>query len=257
MQGLGGYSGWRWIFIVEGLLSIAVAIPAKFFLADWPEQAKFLSREEKDALQLRNCQDVGGAARMDRLDSAAWRRILTDWKIAVGALMYIGITTSGYATALFVSTIVNSLGFSGIESQVHSIPIWIVAAVFTFGTSIVTDRLRHRYGLIVFGVLFASIGYIVLLCQGPLAKPHHPPTELNVHVRYMSVFFVTTGTYIVQPVAIVWLANNLSGHYKRAVGLAIQVGFGNIGGIIASNIFETAEGPRFFLGYGLSLALMA
>jgi hypothetical protein len=95
-----------------------------------------------------------------------------------------------------------------------------------------------------------------LLCQGPLAKPHHPPTGLSVHVRYMAVFFITTGTYIVQPITIVWLANNLSGHYKRAVGLAIQVSFGNIGGIIASNIFETAEAPRYFLGYGLSLALM-
>jgi hypothetical protein len=256
MQGLSGYSGWRWVFIIEGLLSIAIAIPAKFLLADWPEQARFLSRKEKNALQLRNSEDVGVGARMDRLDSAAWRRILTDWKIAVGALMYTGVTTSGYATALFVPTIVNSLGYSGVESQVHSIPIWIVAAVITFATSILTDRLRHRYGFIMFGVAFASIGYVILLCQGPLAKPHHSQTGLSVHVRYMAVFFVCIGTYIFQPVAIVWLANNLSGHYKRAVGLAVQVGFGNVGGIIASNIFQTNQSPRFYVGYSVSLGML-
>jgi sugar phosphate permease len=72
MQGLCGYSSWRWIFIIEGLLSIALAIPAKFVLADWPEQAKLPSCQEKDALQLRNSQDVGGGAMMERLDSAAW-----------------------------------------------------------------------------------------------------------------------------------------------------------------------------------------
>jgi hypothetical protein len=250
LSGRGGYTGWRWIFIIEGLLSIAVAVPAKFLIADWPEEAKFLSAEEKKTLQQIHSEDVGGGARMDRLDGAAWTRILSDWKIYVGSLIYIGITVSGYATALFIPSIVASLGYSGIQSQVHSIPIWVVAAVVTLGVSILTDRLKHRYGFIMFGVIFSSIGYIILLCQGP------PKAGLSPNVRYMAVFFVTAGCYIVQPVAIVWMANNLAGHYKRAVGLAIQVGFGNIGGIIASNIFVSKDAPRYFVGYGVSLAMM-
>lgn len=256
MRGLSGFAGWRWILIIEGLLSISATIPAYFFLADWPEQAKFLSEKEKEYLAFRNAADVGGRSKMDHLDKAAWRRILLDWKIWCGSLIYIGITVSGYATALFVPTIMSSIGYSGIESQVHSIPVWMVAALVTFGTSVLTDRWRHRYGFIMFGVLFASIGYVILLAQGPLAKPHQPQLGLNPHVRYMAVFFVTTGCYIVQPVAIVWLANNLGGHYKRAIGLAIQVAFGNIGGIIASNVFVRTEAPRYFIGYGVGLAMI-
>ncbi|GIJ91268.1 hypothetical protein Asppvi_010233 [Aspergillus pseudoviridinutans] len=254
MHGLAGYSGWRWIFIIEGLLSIASALPAKFLIADWPEQARFLNAEEKALLKERNARDLGGhdGARMDRLDGAAWWRIMSDWKIYVGSLIYISITVSGYATALFIPSIVNSLGYSGIDSQIHSIPVWAVAAVVTLIVSYLTDRMRHRYGFIIFGVLFASIGYIILLCQGPLPQFG----GLNVHVRYMAVFFVTTGCYIVQPVAIVWMANNLGGHYKRAIGLAIQIGFGNIGGIIASNIFNKDGAPRYLVGYGVSLAMM-
>ncbi|KAF3407158.1 hypothetical protein DPV78_000177 [Talaromyces pinophilus] len=250
MSGLSGYSGWRWIFIIEGLLSIAVSLPAKFLIADWPEDAKFLTTEEKKILQQIQSADVGGGAQMNRLNKAAWKRVLTDWKLLVGSMIYIGITVSGYATALFIPSIVVSLGYSGIEAQIHSIPIWIVASAVTLGVSIVTDRLRHRYGFIMFGVIFASIGYIILLCQGPLHG------GLNPHVRYMAVFFVTTGCYIVQPVAIVWMANNLSGHYKRAIGLAIQVGVGNIGGIIASNIFVSTQAPRYFVGYGVALAML-
>ncbi|EER23654.1 hypothetical protein D8B26_001781 [Coccidioides posadasii str. Silveira] len=250
MRGLGGYSGWRWIFIMEGLMSIVLAVPAKFLIADWPEQAKFLTEEEKQYVLARNSEDVGGGARMDRLDAEAWKRIMSDWKIYVGSMIYIGITVSGYATALFIPSIVNSLGYSGIDSQVHSIPIWVVAAVVTLIVSYLTDRLRHRFGFVVFGVIVASIGYIILLCQGP------PGGGLSPSVRYMAVFFVCTGTYIVQPVAIVWMANNLGGHYKRAIGLAIQVGFGNIGGIIASNIFVMEDRPRYFVGYGVSLAMM-
>ncbi|EAW13621.1 putative transmembrane transporter [Aspergillus clavatus NRRL 1] len=254
MHGLGGYSGWRWIFIIEGLLSIVSAIPAKFLIADWPEQARFLNSEEKALLKERNARDLDGCdgARMDRLDGAAWRRIMSDWKIYVGSLIYISITVSGYATSLFIPSIVNSLGYSGIDSQIHSIPIWVVAAVVTLAVSYLTDRMQHRYGFVMFGTVFASIGYVILLCQGP----PHQLGGLNVHVRYMAVFFVNTGCYIVQPVAIVWMANNLGGHYKRAIGLAIQIGFGNIGGIIASNIFNSDSAPRYFVGYGVALAMM-
>ncbi|KAL5358396.1 major facilitator superfamily domain-containing protein [Aspergillus floccosus] len=250
MHGLGGYSGWRWIFIIEGLLSIVFAVPAKFIIADWPEHAKFLSEAEKQLLRERNSRDVGGGAKMDRLDGPAWKRIMSDWKIYVGSLIYLGITVSGYATALFIPSIVKSLGYSGADSQVHSIPVWAVAAVVTVIVSYLTDRLQHRYGFIMFGVIFASIGYIILLCQGP------HPGGLSVHVRYMAVFFVTTGCYIVQPVAIVWMANNLSGHYKRAIGLAIQIGFGNLGGIVASNIFNSDAAPRYTVGYSVSLAMI-
>ncbi|KKZ63810.1 hypothetical protein EMCG_01914 [[Emmonsia] crescens] len=250
LQGRGGYSGWRWIFIIEGLISIVLAIPAKLLIADWPDQAKFLTQEDKALLHKRNAADVGGFARMDRLDSKAWKRILLDWKIIVGSMIYIGITVSGYATALFIPSIVNSLGYNGIDSQIQSIPVWVVAAVVTMIVSYFTDRFKHRYGFVIFGVAFASIGYIILLCQGPLDG------GLKVGVRYMAVFFVTSGCYVVQPVTIVWLANNLGGHYKRAVGLAIQVGIGNIGGIIASNVFVRSQGPRYFVGYGVSLGMM-
>jgi MFS family permease len=256
MGGLSGLAGWRWILIIEGLLSIAASVPAYWFLADWPQQAKFLSPTAKEVLAQRHAADLGGHSKMDRLDKSALRRILLDWKIWCGAVMYICITVSGYATALFVPTILASLGYSGIESQIHSIPVWMVAAVVTLCTAVFTDRLQHRYTFVMFGVFLSSIGYIILLKQGPLAKPHRPQLGLSPNVRYMAVFFVTCGTYIVQPLIIVWLANNLGGHYKRAIGLAVQISLGNIGGIIASNVFVKTEAPRYFIGYGVGLATM-
>ncbi|KAE8413464.1 hypothetical protein BDV36DRAFT_299910 [Aspergillus pseudocaelatus] len=113
-----------------------------------------------------------------------------------------------------------------------------------------TDRWQHRYSFVIFGVVFASIGYIILLCQGALSG------RLNVHVRHKAVSFVTAGCYIVQPVAIMWMANNLDGHYKCAVGLAIQIGLENIAGIITSNIFNRGDAPPYTVGYGVSLARM-
>lgn len=44
------------------------------------------------------------------------------------------------------------------------------------------------------------------------------------------------------------LSNNLSGQYKRGIGMALHIGIGNFSGAIASNIFRTQDKPRFILG---------
>ena len=44
------------------------------------------------------------------------------------------------------------------------------------------------------------------------------------------------------------MGNNLAGHYKRGVGMALHIGIGNFGGAIASNIYRTQDAPRYILG---------
>jgi hypothetical protein len=78
--------GWRWIFIIEGLLTILVAISFKFIVVDWPESATFLTDTERALLLRRLALDVG-EARMDILNRRSAKRIFTDWKIYCGVLM--------------------------------------------------------------------------------------------------------------------------------------------------------------------------
>ena len=59
-----------------------------------------------------------------------------------------------------------------------------------------------------------------------------------------------------QPTTLVWVNNNMSGHYKRAISSAMMVGFGNAGGIVASNIFISGEEPAYPTGYGTTLGLL-
>lgn len=90
MDGIQGYSGWRWIFIIEGLATVVVAVVAKFLIVDWPEQSSFLNNEER-ALLLSRLSEDRGDARMDRLDRAAAKRVFTDIKIYLG---YVGLVAS-------------------------------------------------------------------------------------------------------------------------------------------------------------------
>jgi hypothetical protein len=51
-----------------------------------------------------------------------------------------------------------------------------------------------------------------------------------------------------------WFNMNLGGHHRRSVGSAWQIGFGNIGGIIAVYAFLQKDAPRYHTGYSICLA---
>lgn len=102
------------------------------------------------------------------------------------------------------------------------------------------------------GILVATTGYIMLLLQGPAKGTGAMP----IGIRYLACFFILIGVYVTQPMSIVWLANNMGGHYKRSFGTAMQIGLGNIGGIIGSNIYLASEIPKFHTGYSTALGLL-
>ena len=80
MESIGGLSRWRWIFIIEGLLTVIAEVLAKFTVFDWPANTKKLTATEKEILRTRMEND-GEKARMDTLSRKALKRVASDWKI--------------------------------------------------------------------------------------------------------------------------------------------------------------------------------
>ncbi|KAJ5166933.1 uncharacterized protein N7482_005714 [Penicillium canariense] len=245
LDGIAGYSGWRWIFIIEGLVTVVTAVVSKFLIVDWPETSRFLNDQER-ALLLSRLSEDRGQARMDRLDRAARGRVLRDIKIYLGPLMYFGIVNTGYATSFFTPTILRQLGWTSVRAQVMSIPIYIVATVIALVTALVSDRLRHRFAFTLCGCVIATIGYVILICQ----------KSVPVGARYFALYAITGGGYMTQPILMGWLSNNMAGHYKQSIAAAMQIGFGNCGGLVASNIFFDSEAPTYRTGFGVSLGMV-
>lgn len=75
-----GWSGWRWIFVIEGLATVAVTLMCWPFMSNWPATAKWLKPPERAILEDRIRRD-GIIGRMDVLDKTAVIRCFTDWKI--------------------------------------------------------------------------------------------------------------------------------------------------------------------------------
>lgn len=160
--------------------------------------------------------------------------------------MYFGIVNTGYATSFFTPTILKQLGWTAIRAQVMSIPIYIVACVIALVTALASDRLRHRFAFTLAGCVIATIGYVLLLCQN----------SIPIGAHYFALFAITGGGYMTQPVLMGWLSNNMAGHYKQSISTAMQIGIGNCGGLVASNVFLTSEAPTYPTGFGISLGMV-
>lgn len=97
-----------------------------------------------------------------------------------------------------------------------------------------SDRLKHRFAFTMIPLAIAIAGFAMLLAL-----------DDKVHVKYGALFLVTCGAYSAMPVIVCWFAMNLGGHHRRSVGTAWQVGFGNIGGIIATYSFVEEDAPLY------------
>ena len=90
-----------------------------------------------------------------------------------------------------------------------------------------------------------------------MVSPHsldlyHPQDRTNA--KLSALFLVTMGTYGAMPIIVCWFNMNLGGHHRRSVGSAWQVGFGNIGGIIAVFAFLKKDAPEYVTGYSICIA---
>lgn len=246
LGGQHGLAAWRWIFIIEGAITSTFAIFAAFLIIDWPEQTKYLTAEEKELLRRRLAADIDETCRMDVLNKASFQRIISDYKIWLGALIYMGVGVPGLSGTFFLPTILLEFNWKAQEAQVRTIPVYVLAG----GTMVIgawaSDKLRHRFSFFVAGTSMVTIGYGMLLAQEGKSRDY----------KFGAVFLVFGGAYMVTPMALAWLQNNLSGHWKRAFGSSIQVTIGNIAGIIGSNIYLVDEAPTYVTGYSVSLAMM-
>lgn len=83
MAGIGGYNGWRWIFILEGIATVLIAIMAYWLVPDWPETAKFYTEDERQFWIRRLALD-NEDTNMSRWDKKTARRVFGDVKIYLG-----------------------------------------------------------------------------------------------------------------------------------------------------------------------------
>ncbi|KKK13655.1 hypothetical protein AOCH_005114 [Aspergillus ochraceoroseus] len=246
MDGIAGKAGWAWIFILEGLATVLIGIASFWMVYDFPDEARFLSDDDRKRVLRRLADDQQASAEHEQFKMAYFWNSLKDWKTYTGMVIYMGADGCLYAFSLFVPTIISELGtrYTEIHAQLLSVPPYAAAAILTVTVGFIADRTRQRGICNMLVSLLGVAGFAMLLgARSPGA-------------RYAGVFLGAMGIYPAISNTISWTSNNVEGVYKRGVTLGVVIGWGNLNGIVASNIYRGADAPRFYPGHGTVMAYL-
>ncbi|KAI1435368.1 major facilitator superfamily domain-containing protein [Xylaria sp. CBS 124048] len=244
LDGRGGLAGWRWIFVLEGLLTIVVALASFWMVHDFPADARFLSTEDRARVIHRLKMDQQ-ASHENEWSIKYLYDGLKDWKMWLGMVIYMGCDMPLYAFSLFLPTIIQESGWgtSVVRTNLLSVPPYAAAALLTVIIGFVADRTRQRGLCNIVVSVIGIVGFILLIASNDPA------------VKYAGTFLGALGIYPSIANTITWMANNTEGVYKRGVVLGFVIGWGNLNGIVSSNIFF--DPPRYVQGHGIIIAYMA
>jgi hypothetical protein len=216
-------------FIIEGLLTVVVAFASFFLLYDFPDTASFLTLQERAWATHR--LKYQGSFNSNRLipesDHFEWKfviRALTDWQLYVCFFVYWGVGCPLYGISFFLPSIINDLGYTAATAQLLTVPIYITAAGLSITVCFFSDKAakngRSRSPYIFWPMVATLVGFIMTIAAS--ARGDIPG------VVYAGVFITTCGIYPAFPGIISWISSNLAGSYKRAAGMAFEVGIGNL-----------------------------
>ncbi|KAL2204818.1 MFS general substrate transporter [Sarocladium strictum] len=242
-----GITGWRWLFIVEGVATVGVGIIAIFVLLDYPHNSKRLSEQERQLAQIRIMAD--GLA-----SSSTVTGRLTHWQAFVAAIsdprtyifivlfmLDVGAGTISY----FIPTITKTLGYSSVQAQYMTVPIYAVATIVLIFVAWSSDRHIERRWHITSALVLGCVGAVVCAAvQNPI-------------VRYVMICLVASGIWSALPLILSWTSATVSlPPEKRAIVLALVNAFGNFSSVYGSRIWPSGDSPAFHTGFGVTAAFL-
>jgi len=160
LDGVAGLMGWQWLFIIEGLPAVILAVVTWWYLTDRPAEAAWLSEaERKRATALVMADQPTEVLKTTRL------KALFDPRVLAMSVVYFGIVSSNYALGFWLPQIVKSFGFSNLQTGFISALPFLAGAVAMLFWSARSDATGERkwhvvlpLALAVFGLVSASQG---------------------------------------------------------------------------------------------------
>ncbi|KAE8378532.1 major facilitator superfamily domain-containing protein [Aspergillus bertholletiae] len=243
LNGARGLEGWRWLFLVEGVPTIAAGLLVFLFLPSYPEKVAWLTDEEKEAQALR--LGDGGSSGEDKLNWKDAKETLLSVRLYVHYLTYLTVSVGIASLSLFAPTIIAGLGYTDIQAQLFTVPPYAVAYVMTLGLAWLSDRLKCRGAIACCSQVVASVAFIIQACL---------PAEAYT-ARYAFLVIATTGAFGGLPSLNAWVGDNIQTTTARSITTALNISFSGPGQIIGVWIYRAQDAPAYRLGHGINAGM--
>ena len=214
--GMGGLKGWQWLFVLEGLPSVAVGIATLFYLDDSIDGAKWLTSPEKELLK-RNIS-LDNASKQHLSISAVFK----DGRVWLLGLIYFSFVMGLYGVSFWLPTIIKATGVKDAFQigMLTAIPYGsaVVAMIFVSRNA---DRTGERRWHIAVPALLGAVGLVLSVTWGQ-----------NTVLAMTALTLATMGILTTLP--LFWsLPTSFLAGAGAAAGIALINSVGNLAGFVS------------------------
>ncbi|KAF9691881.1 hypothetical protein EKO04_009965 [Ascochyta lentis] len=243
MDQLGGLSGWRWLFLLEGLPAIVLAFFA-FWLPDYPETAKLLTEDER--LYMKSRLTSNAPKGVKHWDFSSLKVMAKDPTLYTFSLYWICHGIGGFGVGFALPTVIYQLGFTTTAySQLMNIPPYVSAFLLLNALGFMLQRKWIRPWVTAVGIeLTTIVCYIILL------------TVDNPVVRYLCLVVAVACAGCAYPVIWPERIRALEGTVASGIGIGLTNACAQFSGIVGPHVFSTVFGPRYRTSYAINLSTL-
>lgn len=241
MDGVAGLEGWRWLFIIQGIVTFIVAIVGTHFLPDDPSVTRWLTPDERILASERVRQDTvdekGKISTFKGLKEA-----LSDYRVWIFVFMqHMHLASNGFKN--FFPSVVQGLGFDRTITLTLTCPPYLIAGIISVYWSWSSGKRNERTWHITIAKALAILGFILGFAVN------------NTAGRYVAMVIFAVGTYAVNSIILGWVGATCGQtKEKRAVALSIIVSTSNASFIWTPYLWTNSYGGRYTLAMATSAA---
>ena len=161
-DGILGFKGWQWLFIVEGLPALILGLAVLRVLADRPETAAWLSPRERETLTA-----MLAAERRERPKTSLIAALSDSRVLILGAVQF-GFTLGSYGIGIFLPQLIKGFGLSNLASAALSAVPYVFASAGMLWWSWHVDRTGKKIGNLAIACAIGMLGLAASVVSGNL-----------------------------------------------------------------------------------------
>ncbi|KAI0173364.1 MFS general substrate transporter [Hypoxylon sp. FL1284] len=230
----GKLKGWQYLFIIEGSITVVVAIYLWTFAPRSPETSRWYTEEEVQLARQRLQQDSRDQDTEFHWDDA--RKQLKHWPTWVFAFMALMYGVGVASSSNFLPTMIKRLTSETTTANLYTVGPNLTASIFQVSVCWLSDRYQQRA---TFACATTAVSLVAWILLGTLDLVRLP------QVGYFLTYLITFATFIPSNLVPAWLASNTPTTTGRAVSLGLNYMAMNLAGVVSSLIYRAQDAPVY------------
>lgn len=245
MDGITGWSGWRWTILIIGIPTLLTGFVIPFVLPNSVESAKFLTDQDRRNMHLLRQAEPDQTKSGQEMNREDFMEGVKDWKTYAFAFAHYCVNTVLYGFSVFLPTIIQQIGnWTPSEVQALTIPVYMLGAITYIVCASISDSIAIRGYFVIGGLLVMILGFVFLI------------VNQGVGLSFAGCFLVAMGLYTCGGTALSWLTSNTPRYGKRAFASGLQLTIGNSAGVAAPFLYQDTYAPAYLPGYAATIGLL-